>query len=128
MQHAAPARGNQRKHAPIPVSTIGDLGSQVRGHALDVLHQGDRIFEDVVIDALQEIPRLHTVSLKDRVVGVVNMAAAIGRGAAKFTVDCECPGRRPHVVFAVQFHNFSGYFPFLTSAAMLSTTRGRSSR
>ena len=56
------------------------------------------------------------------------MAAAVGRGAGEFTLDGKGSCRRRNVLIPVQFHNFSGYFPFLTSAAMLSTTRGRSSR
>ncbi len=55
VQNAAQPRGNQPQHAPAAVGMIRNLRRQVRGDALDILHQRDGVLEDVVVDALQYI-------------------------------------------------------------------------
>ena len=50
-------RRNQPQRAPAPIRLIGNNRSQVRRHPLHVLHQGFRVFEDVVIDPLQDVAK-----------------------------------------------------------------------
>jgi hypothetical protein len=137
------ARRDERECATVAVWMILNLRRQVSRHPLDVFHQDDRGFENVVIDTLKEVSRPPGAALKDCAVGVVDVAAAVRRGVDELTANLECAGcgsgvpsdrfsslgwRGFNVLLAVHFHNALGYFPFWTSAAMLSTTRGRSSR
>ena len=48
------ARWNQCEHPPVAVRFARDLSRQVRRHSLDVLHQRDRVLENLVVDALQD--------------------------------------------------------------------------
>src|ERR1700728_1442567 len=96
--------------------------------ALNVLHHRDRIFEDVVIDALNESAFFLPVSIYLHAKGIVDVSTAVARRRQKSAVDLKSSGHRGQIVAVVHGHSLFGYTPELTRRPMLSTTRGRSSR
>jgi hypothetical protein len=56
------------------------------------------------------------------------MTAAVGGGTCEFPGDQKSPGGGAYDLLTIHCHSVLGYLPFCMSAAMLSTTRGRSSR
>jgi hypothetical protein len=75
----------------------------MRRDALDVLHDRHRVFEDVVVDALEDVAHRRAGLIKDGAVSVVDVAAAVRRGFLKSTVDLEVAGDQPDVVFEFHF-------------------------
>jgi hypothetical protein len=59
----------------------------MRRHPLDVFHEGGRGLEDPVIDTLQKVADGHSRPMEGDAVRVVDVAAAVGCCACKFTVD-----------------------------------------
>ena len=68
----------------------------MRRHALDILHHGGRIAEDVAIDVLQDVARGRARPLALHEVGIVDVAVPVGRDSGNFTVELElgCRGAR----------------------------------
>jgi hypothetical protein len=80
----------------------------MRRHALDVLHQADRVPEDILIDALQDGPRLHTGLMKEGAIRVVDMAAAIRSSAEKLATDFKLTRHRADVGPVAHDQSLSG--------------------
>jgi hypothetical protein len=59
----------------------------MRRHPLNILHDGDWVLEDVVIDALQDVADGLACLMEGGAIGVVDVAAAVGCCTPKFTVD-----------------------------------------
>ncbi len=80
----------------------------MRGHALDVFHQSDRVLEDVVIDALQDEGHRRALLLKDGAIGVVDVAVAVGFSALEFAADLKLACRGCDIRFCAHDHSLSG--------------------
>ena len=80
MEGCAVMGGNERERSADGVRLAGYLRGDVGGDALDVAHQRCRVFENVVVDALQNHGLLRTGLLEDDTIGVVDVAAAVGLG------------------------------------------------
>jgi hypothetical protein len=80
----------------------------MRGHALDVFHQRDWIFEDMVIDALQNGSTMSASFVEEGAVGVVDVSAAVPFGVEKFTGDFKPARHRAYVVVMVHAQSLSG--------------------
>jgi hypothetical protein len=61
----------------------------VRRYALNVLHERDGVAEDSAIDSLQDVTYGSVAHKEDSAIRVVDVSAAVGRGAQKFAVDPE---------------------------------------
>jgi hypothetical protein len=70
----------------------------MRRHALNILHEGGGILEDVVIDALQEVAYWYACLMEDGAIRVVNMAVAARRSAVEFARDLEMAHHGAEVV------------------------------
>jgi len=80
---------NQGKHTTIAIRLAVQLVSQMGRHPLDIVHHGDRILEDVVVHALDDIAYASAIFMEDSAIGIVDVAAAVGRRAAKLAIDGE---------------------------------------
>ena len=67
-------------------------------HAPYILHERNRIFENVMIDALEYIAPRRVAPAADHTIGVIDMAGAIGRSAQKFTLKLELARHGAHIV------------------------------
>ena len=98
MERLAVARRNERQHAAAEVVFAGELAAEVRGDAPDVFHQGDRILEDVVVDALQNVTNLYSTLVEYSTTRIVDVAAAVRLGVEEFAVDVELARQGAKVV------------------------------
>src|ERR1022692_1116277 len=119
---------DQRQHAPAEIWLAGHFPGQMSCDALDVFHQGDRLLEDIVVDALQNVTRHRPRLIKNGAIGVIDMAAAIRFSTAELAVDLKMPRHVPDVMFRIHRQSLSGYSPLRTSWLMPAITSGRSSR
>ena len=89
-------RRNQLEHAAGSVGLAGCLRAQMRRHALDILHHGGRIAEDIAIDVLQDVACGRARPMALHAVGIVDVAVPVGRDFGNFTVELElgCHGAR----------------------------------
>jgi hypothetical protein len=78
VQHSAGPRGNKRHRASVVVRIIRNLRGEMGCDPLDIFHERNGVLEDVMINALQKIPRVGAPVLEDCAVRIVDMAAAIG--------------------------------------------------
>ena len=69
------------------------------GDAGDIFHQCGRLPEDVVVNALEDIADGGAALVKDDAISIVDMAAAIRRGADEITGDLKLTPHGAHVVF-----------------------------
>ena len=110
------------ERAALWIRLVRHLLRKVRSDPLNVFHQRDGAFEDVVIDPLQNGAVRRAILMELDTVSVVDVAAAIRDGlkklAANFKLVRHCSG---DLLFA-HAQRLSGYFPLLTSCRMLSTT------
>ena len=85
---ASIARGHEREDATVNVGSAGagELPADVTGHALNVIHHGDGVFENVVVDALKDIPAHPAILPVGDDDGVVDVAVRHRHGFN------ECPG------------------------------------
>ena len=86
----------------------GQFLTEVQGDPVDVLHQLKRVFENIMIDPLQNITRPGSSLVVNDAVGVINMPATIRPGTKEFSPYLELAGRSKHVMAKFYFHNFIG--------------------
>jgi hypothetical protein len=67
--------------------------------ALDVFHERDGIFEDVVIDALEDVTHSQAVLIRSDAKGIIDMTAAMRFGFQQIAVNPELAGDSQDVVF-----------------------------
>jgi hypothetical protein len=97
-------RRNQRKHAAARVGLADGFFSKVRRHALDVLHQRRRIFENVMIDALNNVADARAALIENRAIGVIDVTAAIRIRSKKFATQGELRRHGAEVVSQIRVH------------------------
>jgi hypothetical protein len=96
-------RGQQRQCASAEIHIPARLARLVRRDALNVLHERHRVFEDGVVDALEDVAHQRASLIKDGAVRVVDVANAVRRSFLKSTVDLEMAGYQSDVVFDFHF-------------------------
>ena len=74
---------------------------RVRRDALDVFHQGGRVLENVVIDALVNVADPHPRLIVPGAIGVIDVPGAVGLGINKIGPHVEKGGDVSDVVHAV---------------------------
>ena len=117
------------QHAPRGVWLPGKLCGQMQRDAFDVLHQSDGIAEDLMVDALQDGALFAPVHAASHPVGVIDVPIAKRRCTPTRTGQLEVTHHGIYSWLIDDYaHRFSGYFPAATSARMLATTLGWSSR
>src|SRR6266702_2516264 len=84
---------NQRKVAAFVIGLVFDEPRNVRCDALHVLHQRHWVFEDVYIDALQEIASIRTVLAKKGAIGIVDVPRSERFSLYEFTGDLKPASR-----------------------------------
>lgn len=90
---------DQRQHSPAEIRLPAHFSRQMSRNPLDVFHQRDRLLENIVVDALQNISRYRPGLIENGAIRVIDMSAAIRFGTPKLTVDLKMPRHVPDVMF-----------------------------
>jgi hypothetical protein len=69
----------------------------MRRHALDVFHYGDWVFEDGLIDALQNVSHGHVCLMERDAVRIVDVAAAVLHSPDKLPADLKLACHRADI-------------------------------
>ena len=92
---------DEREHAAARLRLPRDLGGQMRGDALDIFHERHGRFENVMVDALENVAHGLAALVEVDTVGVVDMAAAVRGGVQKIAGDFEMPRHGADVMFQI---------------------------
>src|ERR1700733_7590064 len=74
------ARRDESEHAAISIWLSIDLLAEMRRDALNIFHDRDGVFEDVVVDTLDDVAQRLAGIAKGNAIGIVDVTAAIRCG------------------------------------------------
>jgi hypothetical protein len=80
----------------------------MRCDPLYVFHKGYGVLEDIVIDALQHVAKMHTCLIKDHAIRVIDVAAAVGCGAHKIAANFKLPRHNTDITLSTHNQSLSG--------------------
>ena len=104
----AVARGDESEHAAVSIRLAVDLRAEMGGDALDIFHDRDGVFEDVMVDALDDVARCFAGGAKDGAIGIVDVPAAVGCGRRELAGNFKVARHLGDVVVEVHGQSLSG--------------------
>jgi hypothetical protein len=80
----------------------------MRRDALNILHDRDRLLEDLRVDTLQDEPCAHSGTLHLDAVRVIDVTGAVGLGAEKLARELKLARNSADIKFQIYVQSFLG--------------------